>query len=220
MVTNQSVVDGDTEKRINEAISALASQNIAPIQPKKKARVSGQLYFTPTVSYRKLTENKRVFNGTSYYIPVIDLNNKVKHKPAMGLEFGFEGRYHVSKSFSIKTGLQFNINRYDISAYSHPTEIATVALNSGFGVDSLATLTNYRNSNTTSANWLENFYFQTSIPVGAENNYPGNLTTGIIQRKCAVSIDYFLLLRVAPTLNPIAYNFSFIVNAFTKLERC
>ena len=74
----------------------------------------------------------------------------------------------MSKSFSIKTGLQFNINRYDISAYSHPTEIATVALNSGFGVDSLATLTNYRNSNTTSANWLENFYFQTSIPVGAE----------------------------------------------------
>ena len=167
-LTPESVVDENTEKKINEAISALASQNIAPIQVKKRAKVTGQFYFTPTVSYRKLTENKRVFNAGGFTVPTIDLNNMVKHKPAMGLEFGFEGRYHVSKTFSIKTGLQFNINRYDISAYAHPTEIATVALNSGFGVDSLAALTNYRNSNSTSANWLENFYFQTSFPVGAE----------------------------------------------------
>lgn len=103
-------------------------------------------------------------------MPSIDVNNLVKHKPAMGLEFGFEGRYHVNKTFSLKTGLQFNINRYDIKAYSHPTEIATVALSSGYGIDSLAGLSNYRNfsNNAPAPNWLENFYFQVAVPVGAE----------------------------------------------------
>jgi len=168
MIGEQSSVHEDVEKKINDAISALASQNISTSKQKKQARVTAQIYFTPTVSYRNLTENKRVLNGNGYYVPVIDLNNLVKHKPAMGLEFGIEGRYRINKNFSIKTGLQFNINRYDIRAYSHPTEIATVALNSGSGVDSLATLSNYRNFNGNSANWLENFYFQTSIPVGAE----------------------------------------------------
>ena len=87
----------------------------------------------------------------------------------MGVEFGIEGRYHVNDKFSIKTGFQFNINRYDIRAYTHTTEIATVALNTGTGFDSMATTTNYRNfSGGASANWLENFYFQAGIPVGVE----------------------------------------------------
>lgn len=168
IATGQSAVDENTETKINEAISALASQNAAPVQKNNRSRVTGQLYFTPTISYRKLTENKQVLDASRHPVPVINPDNMVKHKPAMGLEFGFEGRYHLDKTFSIKAGLQFNINRYDISAYSHPTEIATVALSNGLGVDSLAALTNYRNSNSTSANWLENFYFQTSLPVGAE----------------------------------------------------
>jgi len=168
-ITDQSHVGDDTEKKINELVSAFASQSAVITKSKKQSKVTAQVYFTPTVSYRKLSENKKVYAGGGYsYVPVIDLNNVVKHKPAMGLEFGIEGRYHVSEKFSLKTGFQFNINRYDIKAYSHPTEIATVALSSGFGVDSLATLSNYRNFSGNSPNWLENFYFQAAIPVGAE----------------------------------------------------
>jgi hypothetical protein len=167
-ITDQSSVDENTEKKIAGAVSAIASENILLTKPKKQSKITAQVYFTPTVSYRKLTENKKVYAGSGFYTPVIDVNNLVKHKPAMGLEFGIEGRYQVSKRLSLKTGLQFNINRYDIRAYSHPTEIATVALTSGYRVDSLASLSNYRNFSGTSPNWLENFYFQTSIPVGAE----------------------------------------------------
>ena len=167
-ITDQSSVDEKTEKEINDAISAIASQNILLAKPKKQPRVTAQVFFTPTVSYRKLKENKNVYAGSGFYVPTIDLNNIVKHKPGMGLEFGIEGKYLVNKKFSLTTGLQFNINRYDILAYSHPTEIATVALTSSYGVvDSLATLSNYRNSGT-SANWLENFYFQVAAPVGVE----------------------------------------------------
>ncbi len=169
MIADQTLVD--TEKKMNDLISALASQNATLSKPKKQSKVTAQVYFTPTVSYRKLSENKKVYAGSGYiYVPVIDLDNVVKHKPAMGLEFGIEGRYNLSDRLSIKTGFQFNINRYDIKAYAHPTEIATVALSNGFGVDSLATLSNYRNSgaNNPAANWLENLYFQAGIPVGVE----------------------------------------------------
>ena len=169
-ITGQSSLNESTEKEMNDAISALASQNILLPKPVKQARLTAQVYFTPTVSYRKLTENKKVYPG-GFYVPAIDLKNIVKHKPAMGLEFGIEGKYKADEKFSIKTGLQFNINRYDIRAYSHPTEIATVALSSGYGgVDSLSTLSYYRNFSGSSpnSNWLENFYFQVAIPVGAE----------------------------------------------------
>ena len=167
-ITDQSTVGENKEKEISNAISALASQNILLAKPKKQPRVTAQIFFTPTVSYRKLKENKNVYAGSGFYVPTIDLNNIVKHKPGMGLEFGIEGKYKMNKKFSLTTGLQFNINRYDILAYSHPTEIATVALTSSYGVvDSLATLSNYRNSGT-SANWLENFYFQVAAPVGVE----------------------------------------------------
>jgi hypothetical protein len=169
-ITEQSPVNENTEKEINGAISALASQNILLPKPNKRSKLTAQVYFAPTVSYRKLTENKKVYpSGLS--VPSIDLKNVVKHKPAMGLEFGIEGRYRLSEKFSLKTGLQFNINRYDIRAYSHPTEIATVALSSGYGaVDSIPALSYYRNFSGSSpySNWLENFYFQVAIPVGAE----------------------------------------------------
>ena len=167
-ITDRSSVNENTEKEINDAISAFASQNILLPKPNKQSKLTAQVYFAPTVSYRKLTENKKAYSG-GFYVPTIDLKNIVNHKPAMGLEFGIEGRYKLNERFSIKTGLQFNINRYDIRAYSHPTEIATVALSSSYGgVDSLATLSNYRNFSGSSPNWLENFYFQVAVPVGAE----------------------------------------------------
>lgn len=166
-ITDQSTVDEKIEKDINDAISAIASQNML-VKSKKQARVTAQVFFTPTVSYRKLKENKNIYAGSGFYAPTIDLNNIVEHKPAMGLEFGIEGKYKMSKRFSLTTGLQFNFSRYDIRAYSHPTEIATVALTSSYGVvDSLATLSNYRNTGT-SPNWLENYYFQVAVPVGVE----------------------------------------------------
>jgi hypothetical protein len=170
-ITDQDRLDAETENKIKEVISALASQNIPFTKANKQSKVTAQVYFTPTVSYRSLSENKRVLNSNGVYVPLIDLNNVVKHKPAMGVEFGIEGRYHVSDKMSIKAGFQFNINRYDIRAYTHTTEIATVALNSGSGFDSLATTTNYRNfggGSGPNSNWLENFYFQAGVPIGIE----------------------------------------------------
>jgi hypothetical protein len=158
-----------SQEELQEAINAIESQKaIIPVR-KKTSKITTQFYFTPIVSYRTLTENKRSYsNGLYVNTQVVDLNDEVRHKPAIGLEFGIEGKYRLNESFFIKSGLQFNINRYDIRAFSHPTEIATVSVNRGFGTDILASPSNYRNTGGLYANWLENFYFQVAVPVGAE----------------------------------------------------
>jgi hypothetical protein len=167
--TEKETTQGEKTKDKTAELMAIASNN-APVNPKiKSAKVTAQFYFTPTISYRKLSENKSYPSAQPFGITrFTDVNNVVNHKPAMGFEFGIEGHYSLNSRLSVKTGLQFNINRYDIRAYSHPTEIATIALNSGTPRDSVAALSNYRNFSGYSPNWLENFYFQVAMPVGAE----------------------------------------------------
>jgi hypothetical protein len=156
-------------QEMNEALNMLASRNAPEIATRKQKRFTTLFYFTPTISYRKLSENKKPDPLASFTnAPVLDVNNMVKHKPAMGLEFGLEERYRISGKFFVKAGLQFNINRYDVRAYHHPVEVATVAINRDYRTDSIFSLSSYRNFNGTNANWLENFYFQAALPVGAE----------------------------------------------------
>jgi hypothetical protein len=159
----------NTDSKISEAIMALASLNAPLVISKKQPRFSTRVYITPMISYRKLTENKKSYTNSPFpYSQVIDINNIVNYKPMMGLEFGIEGNYRINDIFSVKSGFQFNINRYNISAYSQPTEIATVAINSGYRTYSLSSLSNYGNFTGTSQNWLENFYFQAAFTIGAE----------------------------------------------------
>src|SRR5688572_245938 len=177
-LSDKIAIDKKAASKINQAAMALSSNNTPLKTGRKISRLTSQLYFTPTISYRKLSENKAYSAngqplGFNYY-QFVDINKKVKHKPAMGVEMGMDARYALNNTISAKAGLQFNISRYDIGAYFHPTEFATIALNSGNGADSITALSNYRNSNIYSPNWLENFYFQVSLPVGAEIILFGN----------------------------------------------
>jgi hypothetical protein len=142
-----------------------------------KRKLGLQFYFTPTVSYRKLTENK-TFWQTQTQIPgspnlssIYDVNTAVTHKPDMGVEVGLTTKYAVAKNVELKGGLQFNVNRYDIKAFRHTTELATIAYNNGSrGVST----SNYRNFSGNKVDWLQNLYFQMSVPVGAELKLAGN----------------------------------------------
>ena len=142
---------------------------------KRKNKLLFQVFFTPTVSYRKLTENKSFVQSAPANLPpsysaLYNINNVVTHKPDMGLELGLNAKYPITKSINAKAGLQFNMTRYEIKAFNNPTEIATIALNTGRRIESLNTVSNYRNFNGGKADWLKNFYFQVSLPVGAEIN--------------------------------------------------
>ena len=177
----------------------------------KRKKLSWQIYFAPTISYRKLAENKAFLsssqsNNSPYsYAALYDVNSAVTHKPDMGFELGFSTGYPVSKNFKIIGGLQFNVSKYDIRAYTtYPTELATIALTNGNGTrsGSVSTPTNYRNFGGYRPDWLHNLYLSASAPFGAELKLKGDDKTylgigGTIQptyilgdRAYMISTDY------------------------------
>jgi hypothetical protein len=133
-----------------------------------------QYYLSPTISYRKLSENKEfmrdaAFSGTvPASVAYNDVNKAVTHKPDIGVELGVAAKYPLTKALKIKAGIQFNVSRYDIRAYNNPGEIATIALDAGSGTNSISRETIYRNYNGNRTNWLQNLYYSAAIPVGLE----------------------------------------------------
>jgi hypothetical protein len=147
----------------------------------KRKRLSWQIYFLPTVSYRKLVENKTFIANTqqisgssplNYVIATDDINNVVTHKPDIGLELGFNAGYPIGKNAKLTAGLQLNVSKYDIKAYPYQPEPARLALTNDNGSASVSTIqANYRNFEAfTKPDWLSNFYISASLPVGLEMN--------------------------------------------------
>jgi hypothetical protein len=150
-------------------------------------KLSWEAFITPTISYRKLSENKAFINSAlasnniyNYYTSVADINSLVTHKPDMGLQVGFNAGYPLTKSLKILAGLQFNVSKYDIRVTYTTGDVATIALNTGGGANSVSTISNYRNySSGSKADWLRNYYFSASVPVGIELKLSGNSKTQV-----------------------------------------
>lgn len=146
----------------------------------RKGKLGFGIYFTPTISYRKLSENKAYLNSLQPGAPPIvnpdfdNINSAVTHKPDFGFEIGVTAKYPVSRKVKLRGGFQFNINRYEIKTYNTSTQLATIRLNNRNGADSLNAVTNYNNFTGYKSNWLENFYFQVSAPVGLELKLKGD----------------------------------------------
>ncbi|HEV7329863.1 MAG TPA: hypothetical protein VGN63_02390 [Flavisolibacter sp.] len=151
----------------------------------KRKRFQTQFHFAPTISYRKLTENKSYLRNAqqpssiNYAALYSSVNNMVTHKPDLGFELGVTEKYSVSEKVRIRAGLQFNVNRYDIKAFQAPYAVATIALNNRrtAQVDSVRTTSSYSNVDVNRNNrgsWLQNFSFQASAPVGVEVSLKGN----------------------------------------------
>jgi hypothetical protein len=144
-------------------------------------RFGVQFTFTPTISYRKLSANKEFLrsasvqaNAPSSFAALYDVNSAVTHKPDIGLELGLTTKYSLATNFRVKAGLQFNVNRYDIKAFNYRMELTTIALNTNAGVDSVDILSSHRNFSGYKSDWLQNFYFEISAPVGIEIDIAGD----------------------------------------------
>jgi hypothetical protein len=180
----------------------------------KRKKISLEVYFSPTISYRELKENKAFINyarnaaatsGASITPPVsatnysADVNSSVTHKPDAGLQLGFVGGYPLSRNLRLLGGLQFNISKYDIRAYSHQEELTTIALTNPNGrTNTVYTLTNYRNDGGYKTNWLHNLYFSVSAPIGLEYKIAGRKrnfygASGTIQPSFIISNRAYLL---------------------------
>jgi hypothetical protein len=138
----------------------------------KQSKMSVSFFITPTVSYRKLAENKSYMSAVPQstaspnYAALYDINDAVTHKPNIGLELGVAAKYPVATNVRIQGGLQFNVNRYDIKAFSNYNNMpATLALSNGSTGVRATTYSNFSGNNS---DWLHNLYFQVSAPVGLE----------------------------------------------------
>lgn len=157
---------------------------------RKEKRLQTQFHFSPTISYRKLSENKSYLRHTtsspssspslgSYNVLSSNVNSMVTHKPDIGFEVGVAEKYSVSQNVRLRAGLQFNVNRYDIKAFQSPYALTTIALNNRrtASVDSVWAIANYSNvggNQNNRGSWLQNYSFQVSAPIGVELALKGN----------------------------------------------
>jgi hypothetical protein len=165
-------------------LSAVTPSEEKPQAPKTgRERTSVQFFFTPTVSYRKLTENKdykaSVPQGSAdpNAAALYNINDIVTHKPNIGIELGLTAKVPVSRVLKLQGGLQFNMSRYDVQVFDNAQpQPALIAYRGGGGQTSQ---TNYTNMEGTSAkkDWLQNMYFQVSAPIGIEVQLAGNENT-------------------------------------------
>ncbi len=171
-----------------------------------------QIYVAPSISYRKLLEDRSVLKegganagpvGLNY---VADVNKVVRHRPGNGLEAGVSILYYLSENIRIKSGFQFNVRQYSIEAYRSNTELASIALVGNNRIDTVNTLAIYRNSNGYYSTELVNRYYQLAIPIGIEWEIIGNKT---IQLNVAGSIQpTYLINRNAYLISTNFKNYS------------
>lgn len=196
-----SVTGSEQALVVNKAPLTIESVVNSYRYQKPSKHLTWQLFFTPTVSYRRLSLNKAYENSTvpTYpFITLTDVNEAVTHKPDIGFQLGFSAAYPVTKAIKIRAGLQANVNRYDIKAFAYNGEVATINLNSGAGASSVSTWTNYRNYGGYKTDWIKNYYLSISIPIGAEVILFGNSKTnfgiaGTIQPTYVVSDRAYLI---------------------------
>ncbi len=168
------------ESNSNQPDLSIESVVNAYQRPKPRQRVKLDVYISPMVTYRKLTENKAFLQSAASlgsvpsYAAYSDVKNYVTHKPDLGLELGVTARYALTKRLSVKAGAQFNVSRYGIRAFAATRERAVVVLDDVYGPSYQAETvywtykTSRPNGTRPAGNWLQNLYYSVSIPLGAE----------------------------------------------------
>jgi hypothetical protein len=153
------------------------AMNVLDASP-KHGRTYLQLTLAPTVNYRTIGGNnlgsEKFPQQTGPYAQL--LNNPqamVGHSPAIGFEVGGSILYRVTRNLSIKGGLQFNFNRYSMTAYVSRNQNP---MNSTYGyvLDSLNSSVTTGSASGRTAETIDNDYFQLSAPVGFELRVLGN----------------------------------------------
>jgi hypothetical protein len=188
---HKSIVDEYLKEHENEvAISSRKNKKAG------KSRFTYQVYAAPSFSYRKLDEDRSYLKNNSggpvAVNYVADVHQIVRHKPGTGIEAGFAFMYAISPKLRVKTGLQFNVRQYNIQAYYGSSELATIALITAGGIDSINTYSFYRTTSGFKPTDITNRFYQVSIPVGIDYEVLGNDN---IQLNVAASIQPTYLLN-------------------------
>jgi hypothetical protein len=170
---HHTTVSARTEKQGGQRkeINWLQELAVIKLTPATRKRFNLQFYFSPTVSYRRLTDGTKT--GNIRNLPLasshLGVNYFVDHKPSVGVELGSNLLYTPAKNITLKSGLQMNYSRYNIKAYKFYYEKANIALTTAGSVpDTMSSYTSLRNLSGYSPEALQNQYVQISLPIGAE----------------------------------------------------
>jgi hypothetical protein len=193
---SSSLQDDNDKNMVDKFLKEQGPNSPSYSSLKRKSKFRFQVYAAPSISYRKLLEDRSILKagsagpiGLNY---VTDVNNVVRHKPGAGIEVGLSFMYNVSEKFRIKSGFQFNVRQYTIEAYRSSTEVASIALIRNNRLDTVNTIAFYRNNNGYYSAQLVNRYYQLSVPVGVEWEVLGNRK---IQLNVAAAIQPTYLLN-------------------------
>lgn len=146
---------------------------------KKLSKFGFQFYITPSTSYRRLSDEKVkdiVQTASSASLPVnaplnqpSNVNQVVRHRPAVGLEIGFAFLYNISDRLKLKTGLQLNIRHYQIETFQSSTyDRATISLINFNGVENITRYSPYNNNVGYKQTELDNKVYQLAVPIGLQ----------------------------------------------------
>lgn len=149
------------------------------IDGKKQSRKSAskfgfQFYITPSTSYRRLSDEKvkDIIQPAVASLPVnqpSDVNQVVRHRPAIGMEIGFALLYNISSRLKLKTGLQLNIRQYHIETFQSMTyDRATISLINFNGVENITRYSPYNNNVGFKQTELDNKVYQLAVPIGLQ----------------------------------------------------
>ena len=151
------------------------SQNI---QRPAVSKFGFQFYVTPSTSYRRLSDEKvrEIIQPSVASLPVnaplnqlSNVNEVVRHRPAVGLEVGFAILYNITNRLKLKTGLQLNIRQYHIETFQSRTyDPATISLINFNGVENITRFSPYNNNVGYKQTELENKVYQLAIPIGIQ----------------------------------------------------
>jgi Outer membrane protein beta-barrel domain len=167
--TNLAPVTKKINQLKEENAGATIQNAIAAINPAKPSKWFLQLYASPIISYRRLSNETQPDSGIPASASYAgNINKYVNHKPAPGFEVGGKIQYKLSNSLSVYAGAQLNYSRYYIDAYKYRTEKASIALNGSRSSDTLSGYTDIRNFSGYAPEQLQNQYWQLSVPVGIE----------------------------------------------------
>lgn len=153
----------------------------------KNSKFGFGFFITPSTSYRKLsdTKAKEILGAAPATAPVglnytSNINEIVRHKPAVGLEVGLAVLYNMTNRFKFKTGIQFNIRQYYIETFQAITDLTTISLVNNRGVENITLLSPYNNNNGYRSTQLDNKMYQVSIPIGFQYDLIKGKNIGVI----------------------------------------
>ncbi len=139
----------------------------------KNSKFGFGFFVTPSTSYRKLSDDKakEILGAAPATAPVglnytTNINEIVRHKPAVGLELGFAVLYNMTNRIKFKTGIQFNVRQYYIETFQSVADMTTISLVNNHGVENMNVLSLYNNNTGFRNAELDNKMYQVSIPIG------------------------------------------------------